>query len=42
MYADALINNTTIPTKHIYREYIWYDANDEDAAPIIVASRYNN
>ena len=42
MYMDAVINNMTIPTKHIYREYIWYDASDENAAPIIVASRYNN
>ena len=42
MYADAIINNTTVPTKHIYKEYIWYNASDPQAAPIIVASKYNH
>ena len=42
MYMTAVINNVTVPTQHIYREYIWYDPQDSTAAPIIVASAYNN
>lgn len=40
VYLEAVLDGVTIPTTPIIRDYIWYDAEDEDAPAVILASTY--
>ena len=40
IYLKAELNGQEVTTDPITRDYIWYDAEDEDAADVIIASPY--
>jgi len=40
IYLKAELNGQEVITDTIARDYIWYDAEDEDAADVIIASPY--